>query len=75
MPDNDYKPTTFRTTGQQREEMKSAAERTGMGLSAWVRDICLAAAGKSHLAKQMGVAREKHEQMLEQRKAERKKGK
>lgn len=68
MADNqNYKPTTFRTTIDQREAIAQAAKRAGLPTSAWIRDICLAAAGSSQLARQMGVARERHEEMMEQR--------
>lgn len=72
MADNqNYKPTTFRTTVEQREAIAGAAKRAGIPTSAWIRDICLAAAGASILAKQMGVARERHEEMLEERRVAR----
>ena len=68
MADNqNYKPTTFRTTLEQREAIAGAAKRAGVPTSAWIRDICLAAAGASVLARQMGIARERHEELLEER--------
>ena len=72
MADNqNYKPTTFRTTVEQRAAIAAAAEKAGVPTSAWIRDICLAAAGASVLARQMGVARERHEEMLEERRVAR----
>ncbi len=72
MADNqNYKPTTFRTTLEQRNAIADAAKRAGIPTSAWIREVTLAAAGSSVLAKQMGVARERHEEMLEQRRVER----
>ncbi len=72
MADNqNYKPTTFRTTVEQREAIAEAAKRAGIPTSAWIRDICLAAAGASVLAKQMGVARERHEELVEERRVAR----
>lgn len=62
-PRQDLKSTTFRTTDGQRDAMKAAAARCGVGLSFWVREIGLAAAGASELADQMGTARAKHDEM------------
>lgn len=72
MADNqNYKPTTFRSTVDQRKALADAASRAGIPTSAWIREICLAAAGASQLAKQMGVARERHEEMLEEKRVAR----
>lgn len=66
-----YLPSTFRTTAEQRDAFRTAAKKAGMTTSAWIRDICLAAAGASVLTRQMGVARERHEAMVNERMAER----
>ena len=68
MADNqNYKPTTFRTTVEQRESLAAAAKAAGIPTSAWIREVCLAAANASKLAKQMGIARERHEELVEQK--------
>jgi uncharacterized protein (DUF1778 family) len=54
----------FKATPEQRDAAHAAAERCGMTLSAWLREVMLAASGESDLLRDLERAR-KHAKKLE----------
>lgn len=55
----------FKATLEQREAFASAAERCGLTLSAWLREVALAAAGESDLLRDLDRARKRAAKMEE----------
>lgn len=53
----------FKCTEAERDAFKAAAERCGMSLSAWLREIALAGAGESDLLRDLDRARRRAEKM------------
>jgi uncharacterized protein (DUF1778 family) len=54
----------FKATEPERDAFKAAADRCGMSLSAWLREVALAAAGESDLLRELESAR-RHAKRLE----------
>jgi uncharacterized protein (DUF1778 family) len=55
----------FKATTEQREAFAAAAERCGLTLSAWLREVALAAAGESDLLRDLDKARKRAAKMEE----------
>lgn len=47
----------FKAREDEREALRAAAERCGLTLSAWLREVALAAAGRSDLLRDLSRAR------------------
>jgi uncharacterized protein (DUF1778 family) len=55
----------FRATESERKALHAAAERCGMTLTAWLREVALAAAGESDLLRDLSRARKRAQKMEE----------
>lgn len=61
-------PIMVRLTPEQREALQDEADAAGMPLGGWMRTICLAAAGSTRLAEQIGRAKGKRDELRRSRK-------
>jgi hypothetical protein len=61
-------PIMIRLSPDQRRALEDEATAVGMPLGGWMRTICLAAAGTTHLAEQIRRGKQKRDALKKQRK-------